>query len=213
MSESNENLVDGSNNEAPQENSKEASSNEVSQIETSSDSVSYDSHKKAIGQLKNSQKRERELSERLADLETDRDNEVKSRLEEKQEYKKLYENQVSQNSKILAEIAEKEKALVNDHKRRALEEELGGLKKSQYFKFANLDDIVISDDGTVDQNSVKFEANRYRQEFPELINQTKTVILNNQAPSNDGIVNKQKSASEMSTDERAEFVRNNLRKK
>lgn len=205
MSDSNENLVEEVINEEIKQ--------EAVIEEKQEDTVAFTTHKKLLGQFKQTQKSSRDQAARIAELEADRDNTEKAQLEQKQEYKKLYENALSKISTMETESVEKEKALVNEHKRRALERELGGLRKSDYFKFADLSNIVIADDGLVDENSVKFEANRYRQEFPELLKASKKVEMNNQAPSNDGIIKQNKSVQEMSKQERSNNKRDFLSKK
>ena len=208
MDESNENLVDDTSTEKA-----EPQLESTSEILPQDDAVAYATHKKLLGQFKANQKAARDLAAKVAELETDKENATKSKLEEKQEYKKLYDNALGKIQAMETESIEKDKALVDGHKRRALEKELGGLRKSDYFKFADLGNIVIGDDGLVDVNSVKFEANRYRQEYPELLSTSKKIEVNNRAPSQDGIIKQQKGAKEMSKNDRSNSKRDFLTKK
>jgi hypothetical protein len=208
MSEDNENLVDEVIN-----NAEESIIDSGPSQESQDDAVSYSTHKKLLGQFKSNQKAARDLAAKVAQLEAEREDSEKTKLEQKEEYKQLYENATNKLKQMEVESLEKEKALVDEHKRRALEKELGGLRKAEYFKFADLSNIVIGDDGLVDDNSVKFEANRYRQEFPELLTATKKLSINNQAPSNDGIIRPNKSAKEMNRDDRSASKRNLISKK
>ena len=209
MSDSKNDLVDETINQEQETSSKIEDNAEMGQ----DDSVAYATHKKLLSQYKQNQGAAKNLAARIAELESEKENAQKSKLEEKQEYKKLYDNALGKIRSMETEAKEKESALVSEHKRRALEKELGGLRKSEYFKFADLSNIVIGDDGLVDENSVKFEANRYRQEFPELLQATKKVQVNNQAPSNDGIVKPERSLKEMNRTDRSESKRDYLRKK
>jgi len=209
MSDSNDNLVDENTNQ----NEDIQETIEDNHSELSSDSVAYQTHKKLLNQHKAAQKAQRDLAAKVAELEAERENAQKSKLEEKEEYKKLYEFQVEKNKAMEAEARAKDEALVEGVKKRALEKELGGWKKASYASFADLSNIVIGDDGLVDMNSVKIEANRYRQEYPELIESNKRVTVNNQAPSNDGIIKPNKSAKEMSRDARSTSKRDFLTKK
>lgn len=173
--------------------------------------VAWESHQKLLNQRKADQKKARELEAEVQALRESIKQQENAKLEEKQEYKKLYEATRQELEAKKREQEERDKIIVNKEKQAALAKELGGLKNDAYFKFAELENIVIDDSGQVDQNSVRLEANRFRQAFPELIASTPSVRVNSQAPSGNGpVLNQPKSPREMSASEREAIKRQML---
>lgn len=165
--------------------------------------VAWESHQKLLNQRKADQKKAKELEAQLRAMQDQVKQAENAKLEEKQEYKKLYEATKAELETKKREQEEKERIIVNKEKQAALSRELGGLRNDAYFRFAELDNIVIDDSGLVDQNSVRLEANRFRQAFPELIAASQPVRVNSQAPSGaNPVVGQQKTAKEMSGAER-----------
>jgi len=177
------------------------------------DSVSYDSYQKLLRQRKADKAKALEMQAQLESLLEEKKARETEELKQQNKYEELYKATLQENEAMKAERKAQEKALVDEHKRRELDKELGGLSKSDYFRFANLDNILIADDGTVDLNSVKIEANRFRKEYPELIRPSRNVNINSQAPSNDGkILNKPSvDAKSMSAEQRSAYKEKFLR--
>lgn len=188
---------EAANEEAPAQFETEAEQTRHEQV------VAWESHQKLLNQRKADQKKARALEEEVRALRDSIKQQENAKLEEKQEYKKLYEATRAELEAKKREQEERDKIMVNKEKQAALAKELGGLKNDAYFKFAELENIVIDDAGQVDQNSVRLEANRFRQAFPELVISTPSVRVNSQAPSGNGpVINQPKTAKEMSAAER-----------
>lgn len=179
-----------------------------SQEPTQEQVVAYETHQKLLNQRKADQRKARELEDKVRQLTESIKSAENAKLEEKQEYKKLYEATKVELEAKKREQEERDRIIVNKEKQAALNKELGGLKNDAYFRFAELDNIVIDDSGQVDLTSVRLEANRFRQNFPELITPSNPVRVNNQAPSGDApVLSHQKDAREMSSSEREAFKR------
>jgi len=174
------------------------------------DVVSYKNHEKLLNQRKADQQKMRSMEAELEKMRNDIKAAETAKLEEKQEYKKLYEHTLGELESVRNEISEKEQALVNDHKMRAVEKELGGLKNNAYLRFIDLSNVVINEEnGMVDKNSVAFEANRIRSEFPEIIAAAPSARINSQAPSQKSdILHAPKSAAELNKNQRESLKRN-----
>jgi hypothetical protein len=107
---------------------------------------------------------------------------IREKLEEQKRYQELYEKERDEKSKALEQIKVERKNFLDSHKVNYLIQELGGLAKPEYIKHANLNAIEINDDGQVDQNSLKKEADRFRQEHAVLLKNFKLPTLPNEAP-------------------------------
>jgi len=173
--------------------------------------VAWESHQKLLNQRKADQRRAKELEKQYRELQQQLKEQEHRKLEEKQEYKKLYEASQSELDRLRAEQQEKQRIMVNKEKQAALVKELGGLHREEYIRFADLDAIVIEDSGEIDRNSVRLEANRFRESYPQLIKSETPVRINSQAPSGPSqTLNNQKSAGQMSTSEREHVKRQML---
>lgn len=81
-----------------------------------------------------------------------------------------------------ARQAEKEQ-VVNFHKLHSVENAIGGFQRSEYAKMAvNLDAIKVDENGIIDEESLKLETSRIRQEHPSLLKTTDKPRLPNLAP-------------------------------
>jgi len=107
---------------------------------------------------------------------------VREKMEAEKQYKELYEKERDEKAKALEQIKVERKNFLDSHKINYLIQELGGLARSEYIKHANLNAIEINEDGTVDQNSLKKEADRFRQEHAVLLKNYKLPTLPNEAP-------------------------------
>ena len=199
------------------ENENTASFESAQEIESQSaesfeapkeETVSYDSYQKVLNQRKADQKKARQFEEELRALREQLKAQENAKLEEKQEYKKLYEAQKAELDAIKSAQAEKDRIMVEKEKQSALVKELGGLKRDEYIRFADLKAIVIDDTGEIDMNSVRMEANRFRQSYGDLIKTETPVRVNSQAPSGTSpVLNQEKSAKDMSANEREAIKR------
>lgn len=107
---------------------------------------------------------------------------TRERMEAEKQYKELYEKEREEKAKALEQIKVERKNFLDSHKINYLVQELGGLQRPEYIKHANLNAIEINEDGTVDMNSLKKEADRFKQEHAVLLKNFKMPVLPNEAP-------------------------------
>lgn len=67
------------------------------------------------------------------------------------------------------ELQETKNKFANFHKLNSVLQEVGGFKKNEYNRFVNLEAIQLNADGSVDEATVKAEADRVRREYSELL--------------------------------------------
>lgn len=106
----------------------------------------------------------------------------RERMEAEKQYKELYEKERDDKVKALEQIKVERKNFLDSHKINYLIQELGGVSKAEYIKHANLNAIEVNEDGTIDQKSLKKEADRFRQEHSVLLKNFKLQTPPNEAP-------------------------------
>ena len=111
----------------------------------------------------------------------------KQSLEEKEEWKLLYEREKDEKAKALGDLESKSKFFIDTSKKNAVVQQLGGFKKDSYNRFIDTSKIDVRDDGTFDSDSVNKEVDRLKQEYPELLRiGSATGKMPNEAPVNMG---------------------------
>jgi len=131
------------------------------------------------------------------------------KLKDLQKWEELY-NREKQEKEELANVREKDRQLyLRSTKLHALKQELGGKVKDVYLNHANLDGIEINEDGTLSSESILRVANQFRQDFPEVIPQSgSSNMTNNAAPTQFEKTSTDKPISEMTYEEKAELLKN-----
>jgi hypothetical protein len=178
----------------------------------SDDAVSYETYKKVLDQRKADRDRARELQARLDAAEAEKAEAEKARLAEQARFKELYESEKKRAETLHGQIQSMTSAQIDARKREALKSELGGVRKDDYLNFADLKSIQVNEDGSVDVESVKAVATKYRESYPELVATRQASKLPQDAAG--GYKPPQpKSLAEMSPSElRAEYARTQLKK-
>lgn len=90
------------------------------------------------------------------------------RLEETQQYKTLWEKAQQEKEAIENQFKETKNSYLNTFKKMELKRELGGIKDA-YLVHADLSQVEINEDGTINKDSVLRAANKFREEYGELI--------------------------------------------
>jgi len=114
----------------------------------------------------------------------------KASLEEKEEWKTLYEREKEAREKALSELEQKSQIFIDSSKKNAVVQRLGGFKKESYARFINTSNIEVNEDGTFNDDSLAAEVDRIKQEFPELLKMSTSTKMPNTAPqSTNGVTN------------------------
>lgn len=138
--------------------------------EVSSDMIKYKTEMKAL---------RAELEQAKADEQT----RVESEQMKNGEYQKLADSYKSKYEESEAKAAASRDRVTNLHKLHSVEKHIGGFERSEYAKIAtNLDAIKIDDDGFIDEESLRMEVERIKQEHPALLKTSEKPTLPNNAP-------------------------------
>lgn len=144
--------------------------------------VSVETYKRVLKQRKADREKAKALEEENNALKAERETAENAKLAEANEYKKLYETEKKKREETESKLSEMSNKQVTDAKTKALSEALGGLKKSEYLKFADLSQIQMNDDGTVEGDSLATVVTVFRTNYPELVPIKGKDTLPNMAP-------------------------------
>jgi len=174
------------------------------------DSDDFDGLIKKKNELLNEKKREqlrnRQLEEELTNLKSMLRKQEDEKLEEKQEYKTLWENTQREKEETEQRFFKLQDSLVKEKKIKEFNKVLGTqLNKDRYYDFVNFEDIIINEDGSVNKDSVKYAVNLLRENYPEIASRSEFPRVGSQAASNTGI--------NMQTDLSSKDARRNLKAK
>ncbi len=173
---------------------------------TTTDSVSLESHKRLLAQRKADRARARDLEAQLAQVQADKEQAEADRLAEENKYKDLYEKSEKSKKELETKLSEMTTTHVTREKKAALDKALGGIKKSEYLGFADLNSIEMNDDGTVDMESVATVANKFRESYPELVPTKQTGKIPSDA-ARDVAPKQPRKLAELSVKEMAKLLR------
>lgn len=131
--------------------------------------VSYDSHKKLLDQHKASRQKARDLQAALDAANADKVAAEEKRLADEKKFEDLYNKEKVERSKLQETVQNMTSRQVETGKRDAIKSALGGIRKDDYAKFFDLSIVQLNDDGSADAESVKAAANKFRENYPELV--------------------------------------------
>lgn len=138
------------------------------------DQVSYDTHRRLLGEKKRVQEERDQLRKRLDDIEAQRREQEAKELEKQGEFKKLLElreKELSDHKAMLAKIEEDRKLA---KKVVALRSAIGMPVKDEYLlAFAETEKILTTEDGSIDPLSVSKVAEEFKKAHPSLLGSNK----------------------------------------
>lgn len=150
--------------------------------------------------VKEAQARLNEYEARLKSIEEEK-------LKEQNRWKELYEKEQQTREQIEQERKRDRQLYLENVKLSALKAELGGDVRAEYLRFANLDAIVVDENGSLSSESVKEVANQFRQNYPELVPSRNDVNITGAPAANKTNFNQApKDLSQMSTKEKIEAL-------
>lgn len=143
--------------------------------------VDSKSHKKAIDDMMRYKKEAKDFSAQLEAEKISRTAIEQAQLEEKGEFKSLYEKNELEKIKLAQEVKDQGERFLNFHLRNQVIEKLGGLKNPAYNSFIKVENLVV-ENGAATAESVQAEVDRIKQELPEIIKLSGVKIPNSQSP-------------------------------
>ena len=173
-------------------------------------SVSYESHKKAVGQIKNFRAKLEESNAKLAKYEADAEAAEEARLKETNEWKTIAEKKEAELLETRGTLNKINDSIVRAEKIDAFEAKLGAqLKNREYAKHINLEAIPTNESGEIDEEALDAEVSRFRDIHGDSLIKTNNIAT---LPNGAGAKPQPKSIEDMSAAERI-ALRKELRKK
>lgn len=141
-----------------------------------------------LNEKKREQQKNRQLVEELESLRSMFKRQEEEKLEEKQEYKTLWENTQKEKDQIKNDYLSLKNNLVREKKIKQFDKIIGlPLNKERYYDFVDLDSIIVEADGNINKDSVRYVANLFRENYPELTPRQNFPKVGSQSASNEGI--------------------------
>lgn len=166
---------------------------------------------KLLDETKRVKLEKRELEDQLKKMQAQFKLQEQEKLEKNQEYKTLWERTQEELKIAREDKLQLESNIVKGTKRKAFDRELGkSLNKERYYDFVMFEDIIVDQDGTVNQESVRYSVNMFRENYRELVPTQQMPRVGSEAPSNDGVIRPKKTLNDMSSADRSNLKRQRL---
>lgn len=153
------------------------------QVEDKKDFVPAKAYEEVSRDMHKFKKEREEMKAALTEMQTQLKLQEEAKMQEQEQYKELFQKR---DAELEAERkrAELERSRYTKAvKISALKNELGGKVKDVYLNLANVEGIVVNEDGTVDSESVRNVANDFRKEHGQVIPQSEAANITGHAPS------------------------------
>ncbi len=149
------------------------------------DKVDYTTLKRSIDKEKRVKAQYKEALTRLEKYEAAEKQAAEQELTQQNRWKELAQTREKETRALADELASMKKSEANSKRRKALINELGGVRREEYLNFADLDMIEIVD-GRVDSGTVKAAAEQFRNNYSDLLSEPtkKSKITSRAASSN-----------------------------
>lgn len=145
------------------------------------DKVGYDTYKRVLDQKKSVDAKNKSMLDELTALKAEKASAEEAKLIEDGEIQKLLDVEKKRTEELQSSIDSNVKKEIYRSKEEALKKELGSLRKDEYLKFANVESIVMEDDGSINLDSVKEVASQFKDSYSDLM-QSSSSGLPNSAP-------------------------------
>jgi len=144
------------------------------QDQANKDFVKYETYQRIVSEKKKRDEQLGEMSKRVQELESQQKQREEQELRAKEDYKKLLdlrEKELSETKSKLNEFSVMQKL---EKKAQAFVNAVGGLKKQEYMNLVDFDQIILTEEGTIDQMSLEKYKDEWVQKFPETLVDKKT---------------------------------------
>lgn len=149
--------------------------------------VSRKAYEEVTGDMHKFKTKTKELEAALNEYKAQLKAQEEQKLQEQERWKELYEKREAELEQIRRESQEQSSRYMTSVKKAALKNELGGDIRDEYLSFANLDSVVVTEDGSIDPESLRNAANEFRKQHGQLIPSKDNVNITGQAPSSNDV--------------------------
>jgi len=143
-------------------------------------SVAFETYQKVLSQRKADQVKLKELQESHNAMLAEKQSAEDAAKAEQGRFEELFQTEQKKAQDLQANIDSRILQDVTRSKKNALKVELQGLRKDEYLQFADVNSIVMDDNGVIDIESVKNVASTFRESYSDLF--AKSSSLPDSAP-------------------------------
>lgn len=129
------------------------------------------------------------------------------KMAEQNQWKELAEKKQQELELARQELNKKDQLFSSAVKKSALKQELGGNIREEYLSFASIESIELNEDGSLNMDSVRNVANKFREEHGTLLPPAKSDSTAKASPTGQ-TVSEGKSLDDMSGAEAFEYLKN-----
>lgn len=144
------------------------------QDQANKDFVKYETYQRIVSEKKKRDEQLGEMSKRVQELEGQQKQRHEQELREKEDYKKLLDLRDKELLDTRSKLNEFSVMQKLEKKAQAFVNAVGGLKKQEYMNLVDFDQIILTDEGTIDQMSLEKYKDEWVQKFPETLVDKKT---------------------------------------
>lgn len=152
--------------------------------EQTENKVAYETYSKVLGEKKKAAAKAKELEDKVAALELEKEESHKAELEDNNKYKELNVILSDEVENLKESITSRDEKIIDSYKLQAFKDALPGkISNQQYLSFVNLKEIIIDEGTTVNPESVKVAVDKFMGVHSSLV-QIEETELPNGAPRN-----------------------------
>jgi hypothetical protein len=162
--------------------------------------VSRKAYEEVTRDMHKNKQKAKELEAAYNELQSQLKAQEEQKMQEQEQWKELYQKREAELEQVRREAEQKTSQYMKSVKVSALKQELGVSIRDEYLRFANLDSITLTEEGSIDPESLRNVANEFRKEHGQLIPKQENVNITGQAPSSTD-VSKPADFSKMSSED------------
>lgn len=141
------------------------------------DFVKYETYQRIVSEKKRRDEQLGEMSKRVQELEGQQKMRHEQELREKEDYKKLLDLRDKELLDTKSKLNEFSVMQKLEKKAQAFVNAVGGLKRQEYMNLVDFDQIIMTDEGSIDQMSLEKYKDEWAQKFPETLADKRTASI------------------------------------
>ena len=149
--------------------------------------VSRKAYEEVTRDMHKNKQKAKELEAAFNELQAQLKAQEEQKLQEQERWKELYQKREAELEQERKRAQEQESRYMKSVKMAALKRELGVDIRDEYLQFARLDEIALTDDGSIDADALRTVANDFRKQHGQLIPAQENVNITGQAPSSNDV--------------------------
>lgn len=149
--------------------------------------VSRKAYEEVTRDMHKNKQKAKELEAAFNELQAQLRAQEEQKMQEQERWKELYQKREAELEQVKRQAQEQNNRYMRSVKMSALKQEIGANIRDEYLQFANLDSIALTEEGTIDPESLRTVANEFRKQHGQLLPKQENVNITGQAPSSSDV--------------------------